>query len=153
MYLKFKVGTYYIGPGPKKQGFPQMSPYKCNIRSSGYIYIYTHIHMLYVHTCSKYILPSNNPWKCWPKQQIAAPPRQSGRFGRTGLRHREWPLERATEKNHRRISPISSSLSFFMDSSLGLKMFIFWGALSHGILDWDLIWDLISSHIFWISVG
>ena len=35
MDLNFRAGTYYIGSGPKKRCLPQMSSYRCNIRSTG----------------------------------------------------------------------------------------------------------------------
>ena len=33
--LNFRARTYYIGSGPKKRCLPQMSSYRCNIRSTG----------------------------------------------------------------------------------------------------------------------
>ena len=35
MDLNFRAGTHYIGSGPKKRCLPQMSSYRCNIRSTG----------------------------------------------------------------------------------------------------------------------
>ena len=38
MDLNFRAGTYYIGSGPKKRCLPQMSSYRCNIRSTGFCF-------------------------------------------------------------------------------------------------------------------